>query len=111
MSLQARFTNLMTQKGAIKAFVKFSTGGQGAPVFSTGAATTYQMHFTFEKKAVWGKDTMLLVNQPIAYLATTATIDPRSRLVFAGTTYRIESVHQVFDNINVHHVKLLLVGG
>lgn len=110
MPLQSRFLNLMTQKGVIKAFSKFSTDGQGAPIFA-GTNTTYQMHFTFEKKTEWGKQGALLINQPVAFLATTTFIDPRSRLIFSGTTFRIEKVHQVFDNINVHHIKLELVGG
>lgn len=101
----------MTQKGAVKAFVKFSTAGQGAPQFSTGANTTYQMHFTFERVIKWGQDGLLSINQPVAYLATTQLIDNRSRLIFQGTTFRIEAVHQVFDATNVHHTKLVLVGG
>ena len=109
--VQGRFLDLMRQKGAIKAFNKFSTGGYGGPTFSSKAATTYAMHFRYERRAVWGKDGLLFVNMPVAYLATTATIDNRSRLVFSGTTYRIESVRLVFDDSGVHHVKLDLVGG
>lgn len=113
MSLQSRFLNLMVSKGAIKGFVKFSTAGQGGPGFSTGAATTYQMHFEYRRQLQWGKDGLITVNVPMAYLATTTFIDPRSRLVFSGTTFRIEKVRQVFDNspAAVHHIELTLVGG
>lgn len=109
--LPGRFLDLMTQRGVIKAFNKFSTGGYGGPTFSTLAGTTYLMHFRYERRAQWERDKLLFVNMPTAYLATTATIDNRSRLVFSGTTYRIESVRQVFDDSGVHHVKLDLVGG
>ena|SRR5690348_141651 len=108
--VQGRFLNLMTLKGVVKPFAKYSTDGQGAPTFS-GVNTTVQMYFRYERKIIWGKEGQLNVPYPVAYLATTALVDPRSRLIFSGTTYRIETVRQVFDDSGVHHTKLELVGG
>lgn len=115
-TLQNRFLNLMVQQGAIKAWSKSSTDGYGSPVFSS-VATTYHMRFTYERKADWGKDGLVTVNMPVAYLATTATIDVRSRLVFQGTTYRILAVKLYIypgastSAVTPHHVKLELEGG
>jgi len=108
--VQARFLNLMTLSGVIKPFLRNSTDGQGAPVFA-GTNTTVQMHFHYEREIIWGKEGQLNVPHPVAYLATTALVDPRSRFIFSGTTYRIKNVIQVYDDSGVHHTRLDLFGG
>lgn len=111
ITLENALLSLMRDKVAVKAFVKTTTDGYGAPVYSTAANTTYQAHFTYERKAGWMKEGEVTLNLPVCWIATTATIDPRSRLIFNATTYRIGSVEVMRNALGTHHVKLNLEGG
>jgi len=46
-----------------------------------------------------------------AWLATTANIDPRSKFLYQGTTFRILDVQRQMDDRVGHHTRLLLYGG
>lgn len=110
MSFQARFLDLMPAKVAIKAFAKYSTQGTGAYTYST-AATTYRMRITVAQKMEFRPDEQGRVPSHVAWLATTANIDPRSKFTYLGTTYRILEVQRQMDQLVGHHTKMLLYGG
>lgn len=100
----------MPAKVAIKAFRRYSTDGSGAYTYST-AATTYRMRITRALHMDFMKDGQSVTPTHQAWLATTASIDPRSKFTYQGTTFRILQVDRQQDQLVGHHTKILLYGG
>ncbi len=111
MSFVARFLDLMPAKVQIQPFRRYSTDGSGAYAYTTGSATTYRMRITAAQKMEFLKDGQSVTPTHVAWLATTATIDPRSKFTYAGTTYRILEMQRQQDQFGAHHAKVLLFGG
>ena len=110
MSLQSRLKDLMGQTVVIKPFVRMSTDGYGAFVWSS-QATTVKARVAFARQVDFAIAGQSVTPTHVAWLATTTLYDPRSQFKYAGTTYRILKIDNVSDQLGGHHLKFLLKGG
>jgi hypothetical protein len=101
---------LMPATVIINPFLRTSTDGYGQPVY-TSPPSSYRARVGFAKRLIPAPEGQGVTPVHVAWVATTAAIDPRSRFRYLGTTYRMISVGTVSDEIGVHHTKIELLGG
>ena len=107
MALQSRFKELMAHSVSVKAFLRRSTDGYGAPVYST-ASNSYTARVTARHTVLPRPDGHTFVGDHVAWLATTKRIGLKDQFTFSGTTYEVLSETPMADDVGAHHQKLIL---
>ena len=110
MSFERAFLDLMPSQVQITPFRRYSTDGYSKPTYTTGGST-YRARVAFSKRLDVSKDGRGVTPVHMAWVATTALIDVRSKFAYLGTTYRMVKAERVNDEEGVHHNRLSFVGG
>lgn len=110
MTIQGRYLDLMPQRLVITPFRRMSTDGYGSPTYTT-QPSTYQGRIVAAAEMEFKLQGQSVTPTHLCWLATTQTIDPRSKFKYAGTTYRILRIERPSDDRGLHHTKLFLKGG